>query len=221
MHETSTRSPGSSDADAARRPPRPCRPPRGRGPCPARTSGTSPLRMCRSVPQIVDAVDADDRVAGVDDRRVVDAVPAALLGAVVDEGLHGVLPSGAVVAGRRRAGDEVHAVRALERQARRGAGRHVDDECGVLPAARPGRRRCRRASPPTSPSRTSSAPGGSSASSRHIGELPSQQPPDWWNTSGPCVCASARIVAAACGVAVTRGRAHARPRRTRARSGRS
>ena len=38
-----------------RRPRRPCRPPRGRGCGPGSTSGTSPLRMCRSVPQMVTA----------------------------------------------------------------------------------------------------------------------------------------------------------------------
>ena len=43
---------------------------------------------------------------------------------------------------------------------------------------------------------------------KHIGEEPSQQPPDWWKISRPCCTARAAISASAAGVASTRaGRA--------------
>jgi hypothetical protein len=36
-----------------------------------------------------------------------------------------------------------------------------------------------------------------------MGELPSQQPPDWWNISGPCFAASFSISAVAAAVQMT------------------
>jgi hypothetical protein len=46
-------------------------------------------------------------------------------------------------------------------------------------------------------------PGGSSDSVRHIAQLPSQQPPDWWKTIGPCLPRSRSIVSTAAAVALT------------------
>src|SRR5215470_9951207 len=37
-----------------------------------------------------------------------------------------------------------------------------------------------------------------------MGELPSQQPPDWWNMSGPCSARRRRSNSAACTVTATR-----------------
>src|SRR5574338_325033 len=37
-----------------------------------------------------------------------------------------------------------------------------------------------------------------------MGELPSQQPPDWWNMSGPCFARSRSMRATAASVAITR-----------------
>ena len=36
------------------------------------------------------------------------------------------------------------------------------------------------------PSRTSESPVRNSPRGKHMGEEPSQQPPDWWNMTGPC-----------------------------------
>ena len=43
------------------------------------------------------------------------------------------------------------------------------------------------------------------APGKHMGALPSQQPPDWWNISGPCAACSRRSSSAAAGVSSTRG----------------
>ena len=74
--------------DAGARPPRPCRRPRGRGSVPSVTSGTSPFRMCRSVPQIVTA--STRTIASVDSTSVgrANLFPCLLAGTVVDEGSH-------------------------------------------------------------------------------------------------------------------------------------
>ena len=87
MHETSTRSPGFTFLTPA---PTDSTVPTASWPRirPSVTAGTSPLRMCRSVPQIVDRVDPDDRVGVVDDRGVGDLLPGLLAGAVVHECLH-------------------------------------------------------------------------------------------------------------------------------------
>ena len=37
-----------------------------------------------------------------------------------------------------------------------------------------------------------------------MGEEPSQQPPDWWNITGPCSARSSAMSSTAAGVAVTR-----------------
>ena len=58
--------------------------------------------------------------------------------------------------------------------------------------------------PPMAPTQTSSPPTLNSPSGKHIGELPSQQPPDWWNINGPCTARSRSITAAASGVTTTR-----------------
>ena len=42
---------------------------------------------------------------------------------------------------------------------------------------------------------------------KHIGADPSQQPPDWWNISGPCCARRRRSTAAASGVIPTRATA--------------
>ena len=88
MQDTSTRSPG--------RDPRTSSPistisPTASWPStvPGATSGTSPLRMCRSVPQIVTASTRTTASVGVLDVRVGDLVPRGLSGPVVDECLHG------------------------------------------------------------------------------------------------------------------------------------
>src|SRR5262249_47685269 len=44
---------------------------------------------------------------------------------------------------------------------------------------------------------------------RHIGALPSQQPPDWWNSSGPYRARNCRTSRAAASVTKTRGGAAA------------
>src|SRR5450755_2919563 len=54
-----------------------------------------------------------------------------------------------------------------------------------------------------SPRCRSLGPCGSSPSSRHIGEVPSQHPPDWWKTSGPWAASRRVITSSAAGVAVT------------------
>ena len=56
---------------------------------PGSTSGTSPFRMCRSVPQIVGHL--HDHVGRLLDLRIRDVFPAHLSRALVDECLHGVL----------------------------------------------------------------------------------------------------------------------------------
>src|SRR3990167_6193229 len=52
-----------------------------------------------------------------------------------------------------------------------------------------------------SPRWTSRAPSLNSPRAKHIGELPSQQPPDWWNISGPCWVTSRAIQPSASSVA--------------------
>src|SRR4051812_2747430 len=42
-----------------------------------------------------------------------------------------------------------------------------------------------------------------SSCGKHIGEDPSQQPPDWWNSTGPCRSRSVWIRACAVAVAMT------------------
>ena len=56
---------------------------------PGCTSGTSPLRMCRSVPQIVDESIRTIASVGYLDRRIGHLVPGPLAGPVVDESFHG------------------------------------------------------------------------------------------------------------------------------------
>src|SRR3954451_17237604 len=59
--------------------------------------------------------------------------------------------------------------------------------------------------PAISPSSVSWGPAGRSAARRHIGELPSQQPPDRWITSGPCRSRRRSTRSSAAVVAVTLG----------------
>src|SRR3954447_488271 len=54
------------------------------------------------------------------------------------------------------------------------------------------------------PSRTSAGPVRNSPCAKHIGALPSQQPPDWWNRSPPWRARSRSISSRAAAVAVTR-----------------
>src|SRR6188472_713401 len=55
--------------------------------------------------------------------------------------------------------------------------------------------------PSISSRRRSFGPTRSSPSAKHIGELPSQQPPDWKNISGPCSARRRRSAARAASVA--------------------
>src|SRR3977135_4365702 len=55
-----------------------------------------------------------------------------------------------------------------------------------------------------SPRWTSLSPRMKSPCGKHIGALPSQQPPDWWNMSGPWAPRSDRMSSAAAGVMSTR-----------------
>ena len=58
---------------------------------PSVTAGTSPLRMCRSVPQIVVVSIRTIASPGLDEHGVGDLVPALVVRTVVDECLHGGL----------------------------------------------------------------------------------------------------------------------------------
>ena len=44
-----------------------------------------------------------------------------------------------------------------------------------------------------------------------MGELPSQQPPDWWNMTGPCFARTLSISTSAAGVASAVGDADVQP----------
>ena len=55
---------------------------------PLATAGTSPLRMCRSVPQMVVVSTLHDHVARALDRGIRDVGPGLLSGTAVDEGFH-------------------------------------------------------------------------------------------------------------------------------------
>ena len=84
-----------ADRDVASPPSRPrrrCRRPRGRGSRPSVTAGTSPLRMCRSVPQIV-VVSTRTMTSVGCGSRVRERLPRLLAGTVVDECLHDVASS--------------------------------------------------------------------------------------------------------------------------------
>ena len=72
-------------------------------------------------------------------------------------------------------------------------------------SARTGRRRCRRGSRRSRRAEGRSARAGARPSGKHIGELPSQQPPDWKNISGPCSALRRPISASADSVATTLG----------------
>ena len=87
MHETSTRSPTAMVVTAA---PISTTVPTASWPriVPGFTSGTSPLRMCRSVPQIVDESIRTIASVGSMMDRVGDGLPGPLAGPVVDERLH-------------------------------------------------------------------------------------------------------------------------------------
>src|SRR3954464_12602520 len=55
-----------------------------------------------------------------------------------------------------------------------------------------------------SPRWTSLSPTMNSPSAKHIGALPSQQPPDWWNRSSPWRARSRSMRSRAAAVAITR-----------------
>src|SRR6218665_2220893 len=57
--------------------------------------------------------------------------------------------------------------------------------------------------PPISPNNTSLSPLMNSPSRYHMGALPSQQPPDWWNIKAPYLALSFSINANALSVAIT------------------
>ena len=97
-------------------------------------------------------------------------------------------------------GEEVNARETFEREALGRAGRDVEQEPRPLPTlvlvavAVEGQ-------PAISPSRRSSGPSSRSPLRRQIGELPSQQPPDCTNMSGPKVAFSRSSTATAASVA--------------------
>ena len=149
-------------------------------------------------------VDPDDRVGRLDDRRVGDGLPCSArrgrgrrvlssdcLSRVGDRGV--------------RVEDEVDAVRSprgtcSSPRRRRRPGRARD--CS---SARTGRRRCGTGSRRRRRAGGRSGPSRSSPSVKHIGELPSQQPPDWKNISGPCSSRRRPISATAASVATILG----------------
>ena len=115
----------------------------------------------------------------------------------------------------------MHAGETLEREAFRGAGSDIERELRPVPAleqlavAVEG-----RASDPTELEVV--GPSSSSPSRRQIGELPSQQPPDWTRISGPKVAVRLRSTVTAASVATTCCWATSKLiRRTRAAWGRS
>ena len=87
MHDTSTRSPTLTVLTPA---PTASTVPTASWPRirPSVTAGTSPLRMCRSVPQMVTASTRTIASVSLDDRGLRDVLPGLLAGSVVHERLH-------------------------------------------------------------------------------------------------------------------------------------
>ena len=123
----------------------------------------------------------------------------------------------------RAARDEVEPVRPLERERVAGARARRRGRSAAGSSARTARRRCRTGRRRPRRAGRSFGPTSSSPSRRQIGELPSQQPPDWRSISGPCALAqpldrsrAPRRWRVTCSRPASRP-----PRRARAASGRS
>ena len=102
-----------------------------------------------------------------------------------------------------RAGDEVSVRAGGEGESLRLPRPHVEDQLGVLPGLELAVVDIERA-PGDAPSRTSWLPTVNSPSRKQMGRLPSQQPPDWKNMTGPPSALTVSMACTAAGVAVIR-----------------